>query len=171
MPAVTITYLEMLSPGTLIPRHTAAPDFSVREAAVPQGAFNKFLYTTVGAAWSWTDKLGWSDAQWQAHAADPALRTFVAWHGGSPAGYYELYQHPDPALGIEIGIYGLLPAFYGRGYGAALLTSAIEQAWAMHPNRVWVHTCTDDHPAALPNYQASGFTIYHTETHLKPPAS
>ena len=29
--------------------------------------------------------------------------------------------------------------------------------------RVWLHTCSLDHPRALPNYQASGFSIYRTE--------
>jgi GNAT superfamily N-acetyltransferase len=59
----------------------------------------------------------------------------------------------------------LLPAFVGRGLGGALLTSALEDAWKMQPPRVWVHTCTLDHPAALANYQARGMKIYKTETH------
>jgi len=31
------------------------------------------------------------------------------------------------------------------------------------PKRVWLHTCTLDHPAALPNYQKAGFAIYKEE--------
>ncbi len=31
--------------------------------------------------------------------------------------------------------------------------------------RVWLHTCTLDHPNALPNYLARGFTPYRTETY------
>jgi hypothetical protein len=31
------------------------------------------------------------------------------------------------------------------------------------PSRVWVHTCTLDHPGALANYQARGFAIYKVE--------
>jgi hypothetical protein len=34
----------------------------------------------------------------------------------------------------------------------------------MKPRRVWVHTCTLDHPSALKNYQARGFSLYKTET-------
>jgi hypothetical protein len=30
---------------------------------------------------------------------------------------------------------------------------------------VWVHTCTLDHPQALPNYLARGLEIYQTQTH------
>jgi hypothetical protein len=33
----------------------------------------------------------------------------------------------------------------------------------MAPTRVWVHTCTLDHPAALANYQARGMKIYYVE--------
>jgi hypothetical protein len=29
--------------------------------------------------------------------------------------------------------------------------------------RVWVHTCTRDHPGALANYQARGMVIYKQE--------
>jgi GNAT superfamily N-acetyltransferase len=59
----------------------------------------------------------------------------------------------------------LLPKFIGRGFGGALLTSAIEKAWQMSPSitRVWVHTCTLDHPRALANYQARGMVIYKRE--------
>jgi len=41
-----------------------------------------------------------------------------------------------------------------------LLTHGLEEAWRMGPSRVWLHTCTLDHPAALPNYLARGMTIY-----------
>jgi len=65
---------------------------------------------------------------------------------------------------VEIIYFGLLPAFVGRGLGGALLSSAIEEAWRVNPLRVWVHTCSLDHPAALANYQARGMKIYKTET-------
>ena len=41
-----------------------------------------------------------------------------------------------------------------------MLTEAIRRAWALDAQRVWLHTCTEDHPAALPNYQKRGFRIY-----------
>jgi GNAT superfamily N-acetyltransferase len=57
----------------------------------------------------------------------------------------------------------LLPEFIGRGLGGALLTSAIDEAWRLSPKRVWVHTCTLDHPQALANYQARGMVVYKVE--------
>jgi hypothetical protein len=33
------------------------------------------------------------------------------------------------------------------------------------PRRFWLHTCTKDHAAALPNYLKAGFTIYKEGLH------
>ena len=42
---------------------------------------------------------------------------------------------------------------------------AAREAWALGPNRVWLHTCTLDSPRALPNYKARGFEAFRTETY------
>jgi GNAT superfamily N-acetyltransferase len=67
-----------------------------------------------------------------------------------------------------LSYFGLLPPFLGQGIGGALLTAAIERAWAMDARRVWVHTCTLDHPAALRNYQARGFRLYDEKQTIHP---
>ena len=46
--------------------------------------------------------------------------------------------------------------YFGPREGCA----AVERAWELATDRVWVHTCTLDHPSALPNYRARGFRIY-----------
>ena len=161
MPPVTITYLEMHSPENIRPVHSEDGRFVIRECTVKQWRFNRFLYFTVGESWAWDDKRGWTDEQWREHAESERLRTFAAYYDGSPAGYFELHQGDDS--NVEIGIFGLLPAFYGRGFGGALLTSALEEAWRMGATRVWVHTCTNDHPAALHNYESRGMRVYKVE--------
>jgi GNAT superfamily N-acetyltransferase len=161
---ITITYLEMRSPDELRPKPCADERFWIGEATVKQWQFNRFLYLAVGSPWLWTDKANWSDSQWREYAESDRLRTFGAYYEGAPAGYYELHRSDEQA--VEISYFGLLPAFVGRGLGGALLSSALEQAWRMNPHRVWVHTCTLDHPAALANYQARGMKIYQTETKL-----
>ncbi len=160
---VTTTYLEMRSADELRPKRCADVRFVISECTVPRWQFNRFLYSTVGEAWSWTDKRGWSDEQWREYVESEALRTFVAYYDGSPAGYYEL--HRGDTLDVEISYFGLLPAFIGRGFGGAMLTSAIEEAWRMKPSRVWVHTCSLDHPASLRNYESRGMKIYETNIH------
>ena len=80
---------------------------------------------------------------------------------GTPAGYFELKA--DDEGGMEIAYFGLFDEFIGRGLGAHLLTEAVDTAWSFAPNRVWLHTCSFDHPAAIPNYTSRGFTPYKTE--------
>ena len=156
-----VFYLEMHSADDLRPKHCADERFWIRECTVPQWRFNRFLYLAVGETWAWNDKKEWSAEQWREYVESERLRTFAAYYDGSPAGYYEL--HRGDAAEIEISYFGLLPAFVGRGLGGALLTSAIEEAWRMQPNRVWVHTCSLDHSSALHNYQARGMKIYRVE--------
>jgi len=161
--ALITTYLEMVSPEQLRAKGCADSRFQVREEMTRDGQFNRDLYLAVGENWSWTDKRPWTDEQWKDYGQATALRTFGAYHGEALAGYYELHQDSDGD--VEIAYFGLLPEFVGRGFGAALLTSAIEQAWRVSPSpaRVWVHTCNRDHPGALANYQARGMTIYKVE--------
>ena len=88
-------------------------------------------------------KRGWTDQQWQEYATAPELRTFGAYYDSTLAGYYELRQ--DEEGGVEIAYFGLLPEFFGRGFGGALLTSAIEEAWrsgACGPSRLGAHLHT-----------------------------
>lgn len=168
MPAVTITHLEMRSPAELRPKHGDDPRFTIRECTVKDWPFNRFCYLAVGAAWAWNDKRAWTDEQWRAYAESDRLRTFAACFDGSPAGYFEL--HEGDGHEIEIAYFGLLPDFQGRGFGGALLTCALEEAWKSQPRRVWVHTCTHDHAAALPNYLSRGMTVCKVVTNESSPA-
>jgi GNAT superfamily N-acetyltransferase len=161
-PLVT-TYLEMRSPEQLRPK-CADTRFQVREETQSDWRFNRDLYFAVGEQWEWIDKRSWTDEQWKQYAAAPELRTFSAYYDEVVAGYYELRR--DTEGGVEIAYFGLLAEFIGRGWGGALLTNAIEEAWRMWPKRVWVHTCNRDHPQALANYQARGMIIYKVEENV-----
>jgi GNAT superfamily N-acetyltransferase len=162
MKTVTTTYLQMLSPDEFKPKKLHDAHFQILEAKVKQWQYSKFLYALVGSSWEWQDKLSWTDAQWEAYAHDSALRTFVGYYEGTPAGYFELQQQPGDD--VELAYFGLSPGFIGRGLGGPLLSTAIAEAWDMKPRRVWVHTCDLDHPNALVNYQARGFKVYKVET-------
>jgi GNAT superfamily N-acetyltransferase len=74
-----------------------------------------------------------------------------------------LRGHRDDS--IEIAYFGLMPEFVGQGLGKYLLARAVEAAWAEKPSRVWLHTCTLDHPSALPNYLKRGFRRVRDETY------
>lgn len=161
MAIVTVTYLQMSSRDQLRPRDCPDPRFTVQEATVKQWHYNRFLYVLVGTPWDWSDKLVWSDEDWKHYAERDTLRTFVAYYDGSPAGYFELnFNVPGD---VEIAYFGLAPKFIGKGFGGYLLTRALEIAWETKPARVWLHTCSKDHPAALANYQGRGLMIYKVE--------
>ena len=161
---VTITYLEMTEPGQLVAAGCPEPGLTVAECMVRQPDVNRFLYSWIGRQWEWTDKLVWTERQWAEYACDANLRTWIACVGGSIAGYFELHRQ---VADVEIRYFGITPEFIGKGYGKYLLCEAIRQGWVWQAERVWVHTCTKDHPAALPNYQARGMRIYKTQRSLK----
>ena len=152
---VTRTYLELWSPEDL--RVVAAPDPAPQIARLDRctpGLF-RFLYAEVGRPFRWTDRLSWTDEQIQRHLEDPGISIWLMSWADDPAGYFELRSHADRS--VEIAYFGLLPGFIGRGWGKYLLSRAAQAAWDLAPSRVWLHTCTLDHPAALPNYLKRGF--------------
>ena len=167
MAEVTTTYLEMKSPDQL--KAKPAPEgLGVFECEIKQFQYNRFLYLLVGENWQWFDKLSWTDEQWRDFAENENLRTWVAYFRGAPAGYYELQQQEGGD--VEIAYFGLAPKFIGMGFGGYLLTRAIRSAWQWEKTRrVWVHTCTLDHPGALNNYMARGMEVYRVETEKTDP--
>ena len=42
-----------------------------------------------------------------------------------------------------------MPSHIGRGLGRWMLSAAIDHAWAVGRERIWLHTCTLDHAAAF----------------------
>jgi GNAT superfamily N-acetyltransferase len=162
---VTTWSLEMLSPADHRPPSRSLVDLDLRQAREPCPELNRFLYTAVGAGWYWVDRLPWTYADWLRYLDRPELETWVAHVSGTPAGYFELEEQPDST--IELAYFGLLPRFTGRGLGSALLSASIRRSWERVQRRVWVHTCSLDHPRALENYLARGFRLFRTETAVK----
>jgi len=159
---VTTYHLEMNS-ITELNEKSDSKGLNVVEAEIDEYKFNKFLYEYIGSLWEWTDKLSQSDSEWANYVKNPNLRTWVAYHKGSIAGYFELLAKCDGTT--EIMYFGLAESFIGKGVGGYLLSQAIKNAWSMEStNRVYVHTCSLDHESALNNYKARGFTLYKKET-------
>ncbi|MBJ9973991.1 GNAT family N-acetyltransferase [Pseudomonas sp. S75] len=157
----TIYYLEMTSIDQLRAK-PAREDLTVVECEIVQPQLNRFLYQLVGKDWAWTDLDHWTDAQWQAEVSQDFHRTWVAYLRGAIVGYYEL-QRPD-GENVEIRYFGLAPQFLDQGLGGPLLSQALRDAWNWPgTRRVWLHTCSLDHPAALANYQARGMQLYKQE--------
>jgi ribosomal protein S18 acetylase RimI-like enzyme len=159
MPLIPVTtyYLEILDPHYLRPKRSPRTDLVLVRITPPMPELNRFFYAT--------DRLPWTYQQWLDYLDRPELETWMLTVAGVPAGYFELESQPD--RNVEIVYFGLLPSFVGSGLGGHLLTAAIERGFAMGAKRVWLHTCTLDHPQALANYQARGMVLYKEETEIK----
>jgi len=161
---VVRTYLELSKPGQLrAPARAAGDDVRFVQHLPCDVALYRRLYHDVGDRWHWHDRNAWSDERLAAHLASPNVTVWECLVGIESAGYFELQRHDDGS--VEIAYFGLIERFAGRGIGGAMLARAAREAWAFGGNRVWLHTCTLDSPAALPNYKARGFTPYKTETY------
>jgi ribosomal protein S18 acetylase RimI-like enzyme len=163
-----ITYtLEMHHPQDLCPKSIEKPGLRIERMATPCPEFNKFLHTVIGHAYRWGGRQDWTQEDWIAYASRDDLETWVAYVEGTPAGYVEMQKTPEGD--VHIWNFGLLPQFVGQGLGGHLLTHAVKHAWApiesggMGATRVWLRTCSHDHPHALKNYLARGFKIAKTE--------
>jgi GNAT superfamily N-acetyltransferase len=160
----TRTYLELTQADQFRPAFGAFPDVQVERIAHPTPELYRHCYRSVGADYHWRDRWDWSDAEIRAHLAQRDITLHVARRSGALVGWYELRRVPADDS-VEIAYFGLMPGAIGQGLGKHLLSCAVRDAWALRANRVWLHTCTLDHPHALANYRKRGFAPYRTETY------
>lgn len=162
--------LEATDPAQLRTVHAPRDAPLLLRAGSPAPELSRFFYTLVGADWTWTDRLGWTPQQWTAWVDRPEHRLVTAWTDGVPAGYYELDAGSDGGVpgSVELAYFGLAPRGIGRGWGAWFLATALADAWSLPgATRVWVHTCSLDHPRALANYERSGLAVVGESRHTQ----
>ena len=135
--------------------------YELKKAEVALPELNRFMYATVGAPWKWYMRLEWNWQRWNEYLSKPTIETWVAYKGATPIGYFELDRQPSGST--EIVYFGLIPQFVGKGFGKAFLEDCINTAWSENETRIWLHTCTLDHPNALPNYLGRGFKVFKEE--------
>ncbi len=158
---VTTTYIEMLAHNG---REAVAPvpRLVLMHAHQPTVAWYRFLYDSVGSDWNWTSRKKLADEELARIIHDPRVEFHVLFVDGVPAGFAEMDRRIPGE--IELKQFGLVPEFIGRGLGKYFLQWTIDKAFSYDPTRFWLHTCTKDHPAALPNYLKAGFVKYKEET-------
>jgi ribosomal protein S18 acetylase RimI-like enzyme len=157
---VTRTYLEMRQRPAQPPEPWPEGVTLAREEPCSV-ALARALYVAVGRAYHWYDRDAWTDERLAAHLNQPGILVCVLREQERPLGYFELALGDDKST--EIVYFGLVAAGHGRGLGRRLLQHAIQRGFDMGAERVWLHTCTLDGPAALPNYKSRGFQPFRTE--------
>jgi GNAT superfamily N-acetyltransferase len=157
---VTVYYLEMRSHARRVvplPR----PGLSVAHVESPSVTYYRWLYDEVGRDYHWLGRKKLSDAELASLLADPLDEVHALAADGVTAGFAELDRRVPGE--VELVQFGLLREFIGRGLGKYFLQWVIDRSFGYGVGRLWLHTCTLDHPAALPNYLKAGFALYRQE--------
>jgi GNAT superfamily N-acetyltransferase len=158
---VTVYYLEMLNrPRQTVP--APCDGLMVQQVPAPTVPYYRSLYDAVGKDYYWLSRRKMPDAELARILDDPRNELHVLHVAGAPAGFAELDRRQ--ANEIELTQFGLMPGFIGQGLGKWFLQWTIDKAWSYEPSRFWLHTCTLDHPVALPNYLKAGFRLFKEET-------
>lgn len=153
--ATVVTTLEMRARPPLRP----APPSPLRLFAWNRPAPDRYrmLFQRVGGRWLWYSRLAMADEPLRAIIHHPGIAVFVV---VDPArievGMVELDHRAAGAC--EISYFALVPELTGRGHGRWMMAEALARAWRPGVERVWLHTCTLDHPSALDFYRAQGFS-------------
>lgn len=160
---VTTWYLDYQGPTVALPQWPE--HVMLMEAVQPSPEFSQFLFCAVGTPWHWFSRLSWTYQDWQHYLATEQVRTWVLYQRGTPIGFAELRKSIDQS--VELKFFGLMPSATGQGLGPLLAQAAVALAQQWQSSKVWVHTCSEDHPAALATYQGAGFIVMDTITEFE----
>ena len=155
--AAVVTYLEMCTPLRVSSTPTMS-EFAVRRVANSDLDWYRDLYRAIGEPWLWFSRLRMSDDDLRAILHDRGVDVFALSHEGTDHGLAEFDRRHFPD--IELSFFGVTAKLIGKGAGHALLQHCLPLAWEQKPQRVWLHTCTSDHPGALAFYIKAGFVPY-----------
>ena len=157
--AAVTTHLEMT--GRPAPRSDPAGAWTLRRVDVPALDWYRDLYGRVGGPWLWVSRIRLPDAELAAIIQSPPMEIYALAHEGRDEGLLEMdFREPGQC---EIVSFGLTGKLVGTGAGRWLMNRAQEIAWSRPLARLWLHTCTFDHPAALAFYQRSGFRPFRRQ--------
>ena len=123
---------------------------------------NKFFYKQVGKKYQWIDRLTWTNNDWIKYVSNKNLKTYVLKQENDFVGFFELIFNIE-INECEIAYFGILEDYFNKGCGGYMLSKAIEKSFEIGAKRVWVHTCSLDHPNAIKNYISRGMKIFKTE--------
>ena len=157
--AAIVTHLEMTERPALPPDPAGA--WTLRKVDTPGLDWFRDLYRRVGEEWLWFSRLQMTDAELAAVIQSPPVEVHALAQDGHDEGLLELDFRQSGQC--EISFFGVTAKLIGSGAGRFLMNRALELAWSRPVTRVWVHTCTFDHPSALSFYQRAGFRAFRRQ--------
>jgi GNAT superfamily N-acetyltransferase len=118
----------------------------------------------VGESSLWQSPLLITDEQLAQLICDPEIEYYILRAGGTDEGILQLDFRVRSEC--EIGLFGVTERLRGTGAARKLMNFAIARAWSRPIERLWLHTCTLDHPNALPFYMRSGFVPFKRQIEI-----
>jgi GNAT superfamily N-acetyltransferase len=162
--ASIVTHLEMLSqvPARMAPKNT--DHLTLRRVRPPAIDWYRELYLRVGADWLWFSRLAMTATALATCIQHADVEVHVLVTAGAEEGLLQLdFRTPGEC---ELAVFGVTLGLIGSGAGRFLMNAAIAAAWARPIRRLWVHTRTLDHPAALAFYTRSGFVPFRQQVEI-----
>jgi len=139
------------------PKPLPTSPFRLSHWVKPESERYRALFRRVGTPWLWYSRLAMDEERLRAILDDPQVEIYAAVdRTGIEIGMVELDFRVAGSCGLAY--FGLVPELTGKGHGNWLMGHALAFAWRKDVRRVWVHTCTLDHPGALTFYRRHGFT-------------
>jgi GNAT superfamily N-acetyltransferase len=162
--ANVVTYLEMAPPA-------ASPDptrslYRIGTVRAPSPSWYRAIYRRVGDRWLWVGRAMMDDAALAAWLATPTTEILAIEEGDETIGFAELDW--SVAGNLEVAMFGVVAEATGKGAAALLMQQVHARARAEGVGRIWLHTCTFDHPAAIPFYRRAGFKPYKFAIEVMP---
>lgn len=159
-----VTYLEMTAADQLRPgsETDALQVLRLRDVTAETERIRR-LHDDIATPYHWSSLArDWSSEATQEVLSAPGRSDWIAVAAGQDVGWAALVEAEGD---VEIAVFGLRAEAVGRGYGGTFLTAIVQRAWERTGpgGRVWLRTSSWDHPHALRNYLARGFTVEHLE--------
>lgn len=151
--ANVVTFLERTEPPTAPP--PADADFAIRRVANPTIDWFRALYSRIGQDWLWFSATVMPEERLAAYIGQPTVEILALTKNGEDIGLAEIDFSTNGEA--EIVTFGVVAEAIGTGAARHLMEHALAVAFRPGVGRVWLHTCTFDHPAAVRFYLRSGF--------------
>jgi GNAT superfamily N-acetyltransferase len=163
--ANVVTCLEMTERPPLRPA-PATPGLSLQRLGAADTERFRALFRAIGQDIMWFSRLFMAEEALAGIIGHAKVDCHALVKDGRDIGILELDFREEGQC--ELSFFGLVPSEVGSGAGRFLMNEALERAWARPINRMWVHTCTFDHPNALSFYRRSGFRPYQVMVEVHP---
>ena len=154
--ANVVTFLERTElPG---PPETPTDGLSLLHVIQPDPSWYRALYSRIGENWLWFSRAVMPEEELAALISSPTTVILALKRDGEAIGLAELdFTVPGDA---EIVTFGVVPEEIGSGAAKVLMEGTLAHAFGGDVGRVWLHTCTFDHPAAVRFYARQRFRAF-----------